>query len=274
MKTLELSPDEILIPADRLRAIDENHAKARAASIKENGQLQPIRVKKTPPATKPFKPYTLVFGGHRWRAAQILGVTVRAEVGDLSELEAKIIEIEENLSRRDLTVLDRALFIARRRELHEEKHGEIKRGGAQKANLALWSDELTEVADRVGLSTRTLKRADQIARNLQPVLRQRLAGEHVPESQLLKLAKMEPERQKKIAASLKSGDALGDAINATETKPKAKTSDTQRRLQTVVNAFAKMNAKERKAALQQLIRDYPDDTDWALEHPRPEPEAK
>lgn len=259
---------DILIPKSRLRGIDEDHARARAVSMKEVGLLQAIVVRKTPPATKPFKPYTLVFGGHRLRGAEInQWKTIRAEIKDMTDLEASIIEIEENLSRRDLSALDRAVFIARRRELHIKQHGEITPGGDQSANLALWSDELADVADRIGFSTRTLQRADQIARNLQPALRTQLASGDVPENKLIKLAKMEPQRQKDIAKAVRSGTDLDDAIAATDPKPKTKKSDAQKRVSAVLSNYAALSAKDRRAILQQIARDYAKDVEWALANP-------
>lgn len=268
MAERDIAIDEILIPKSRLRGIDEDHARARAVSMKEVGQLQAIVVRKTPPATKPFKPYTLVFGGHRLRGAEInKWKTIRAEIKDISDLKAIIIEIEENLSRRDLSALDRAVFLTKRRDLHVKQHGEITRGGDQSAKLALWSDELAAVADRIGFSTRTLQRADQIARNLQPTLRAQLASGNVAEAKLIKLAKMEPQRQRDIAKAVRAGTDLDDAIAETDPKPKTKKSDAQKRVSAVLSNYAALAARDRRAILQQIARDYAKDVEWALANP-------
>lgn len=61
---------DIIVP-ERLRLVEEDHALAIQASIVEHGLINPITVRRTPPATKPFKPYTIVAGAHRLRAVEL-----------------------------------------------------------------------------------------------------------------------------------------------------------------------------------------------------------
>lgn len=201
LKTIALTDIHI---GDRLREIDEDHAQVIAASIREIGLRSPIEVRATP-AQKGGK-FTLVTGGHRWRACQIAGLAeIDAFVVKADGRQAQLLEIAENLFRNDLSIIDRSIFVQRYRELWEEEHGEIKRGGDQKSKDhgdPLISGRFAQhVADRLGISEPSAKRLDQIARRLHPELRSALRHSPVADqtTTLLKLAKMEPAQQRRAA---------------------------------------------------------------------------
>jgi len=60
--------------------------------------------------------YTLLAGLHRLEAAKLLGwETIKAEVISGSQLEDELIEIDENLIRNDLTVLEQAETVAKKK---------------------------------------------------------------------------------------------------------------------------------------------------------------
>ena len=94
-----------------------------AASIEENGVLQPLIVRATENGN-----YQLIAGERRWRAAGIARVsTLPVIVRSVSDDEAIVFALVENIQREDLNVVDQALAFAR---LHEEfglKHEEIGR---------------------------------------------------------------------------------------------------------------------------------------------------
>lgn len=70
------------------------------ASIRDSGQLQPIRVR---PAPGMPDRYILVMGGRRCEALRRLGeATVKAEIEEMSEGDAAIASMAENLARDDL----------------------------------------------------------------------------------------------------------------------------------------------------------------------------
>lgn len=79
-----------------------------AASIKSNGVIQPILVRKSP-SGKPGK-YQLIAGERRLRASKIAGLkVVPALIGDYSDEESLTIAIIENLQREDLNPMDEAV---------------------------------------------------------------------------------------------------------------------------------------------------------------------
>lgn len=241
---------------ERLRPADPAKVTMMAVSMAKVGQLHDILIYPAPNEAKGAKSHVLSAGLHRLLGALENGET-EIDATLITAEEAELIEVEENLSRADLTPLERAMFVNRRRELHAKMHGEPQRGGAQKAKISLWSETLSEIADRIGLGERMLKRADMIGRKLEPALRDQIRSSEAAqkESLLYRLAKMEPERQKKIAENVKAGQPLAIAIDATDPAPRKKPTDAQKRLQAALNSFAAMGAKERRSALQIVFRD-------------------
>jgi ParB family chromosome partitioning protein len=85
---------------------DEAAIKDLADSIRENGILQPILVRRHP--EQPAQ-YQLIAGERRWRAAQLAQLhEVPVVVRELSDLKALEIALLENVQREDLTPLEEA----------------------------------------------------------------------------------------------------------------------------------------------------------------------
>ena len=102
-----LSIDDVRVPDARLRGLGD--FEALRESIASAGLLQPIVVDTT---------HTLVCGLHRLEACRSLGWTrIPALVEDFDSPRARLAEVDENLCRRELTVLERAEHIALRRTL-------------------------------------------------------------------------------------------------------------------------------------------------------------
>ena len=226
--------DRIYVP-ERLRAVEEDHALAIQASIVEHGLINPITVRFVPNQAKGRKPYVLIAGAHRLRAVELNDETeIDALVVQADADEAQLIEITENLFRNDLSALDRAMFVISYREVWERKHGKIQRGGNQtvkftESPVGLMQAEAASgfsvhVADRLGLSVNAIEKAQQIGKSLDPALRQALRGTPAADNQsaLLKLARMEPERQRKVAQAFDQERDIARAIELTDPDAKAK----------------------------------------------------
>ncbi|WP_375657196.1 ParB/RepB/Spo0J family partition protein [Bartonella sp. CM120XJJH] len=270
----KLALDVIVVP-ERIRPVDDEHAKALAQSMAREGLMNPITVRHTPNAKEGN--YTLIAGAHRLRAAELLGYSdIDAVVVQADKDNAALLEVAENLFRNELSVIDRALFVQTYRELWEKKFGEIKVGGdgsnqhkAKKEQLgkvypiAQISDNASSndnkigcegdkvakvqvaplpndgdlngkvqglhfakhVADRIGLSKESVKLLNRISQHLQPELRSVLRGTALADNQaqLLKLAKMEPVAQRRVAVALQQveGDLRRavDLVNGINTPP-------------------------------------------------------
>lgn len=93
-------------PFQPRRIFDEVALKDLAASIKENGILQPIIVRHNP---KNNQQYELLAGERRWRAAKLAQeATIPAIVRKLDDEQMMQASILENLQREDLTPLEEA----------------------------------------------------------------------------------------------------------------------------------------------------------------------
>jgi ParB family chromosome partitioning protein len=104
----------------RKREALEAKVLAMMESIREIGLLQPITI---------TKDHTLVFGLHRLEACKRLEwETIPATARTFEGLDAELAEIDENLVRADLTVLERSELLARRHAIYEVRHPETKRG--------------------------------------------------------------------------------------------------------------------------------------------------
>lgn len=96
-------------PDQPRRRFDFDELEGLAQSIRENGILQPITVKKTDD-----KRFELVSGERRLRAARLVGFTrVPAIVVDIDEKDSAIFSIIENLQRQGLDFFEEAEAIER-----------------------------------------------------------------------------------------------------------------------------------------------------------------
>lgn len=255
---------------DRARPIDEDHALAIAASMTERGLINPITVRSTPAANRGKTPYTLVAGGHRHRGAQLnQWAEIDAIVVAVDAVEAQLVEISENLYRNELNPLDRALFVMKYRELWEDKHGKVTRGGDRKSKghdgplIFTPGRELSkEVQERLGFGERTYKRVSSIGQNLRPELRQAVRGTPAEndQSKLLKLAKLEPELQVRIAAGLREGADLATVLSwAKPAKPMTDAHDAA--VKRLVDAWDKADEAAREEFLQAIGMAQPEGGD-------------
>lgn len=90
-------------PAQPRKTFDQEELDSLAQSIKENGIIQPIIVRKSD------KGYTIVAGERRFRAAKQLGLReVPILVKDISDLQVLEISLVENVQREDLNAIEEA----------------------------------------------------------------------------------------------------------------------------------------------------------------------
>lgn len=109
---------DIVVPERRQRST--HGTDELQASIAEVGLLNPIVITES---------RRLVAGLHRLRACQALGwSTIPARILPLSAVDAELAEIDENLCRAELTVLERAEHLSRRKVLYEARHPDAKVG--------------------------------------------------------------------------------------------------------------------------------------------------
>ena len=88
------------------RSFDEAAARELADSVKANGVLQPILVRRHPQRSGEFE---IVAGERRWRAAQLARLhEVPVVIRDLSDAQSLEMALVENVQRQDLEALEEA----------------------------------------------------------------------------------------------------------------------------------------------------------------------
>jgi ParB family transcriptional regulator, chromosome partitioning protein len=106
--TITVSLDDIEIQAqEREEFEDEDNTLAELAqNMQEKGQLQPIGIR---PVEGGAKPYVLIFGERRTRAARLAGHTdIQAKVFNVTAEQAEDLRLAENIQRKNLTQLEEA----------------------------------------------------------------------------------------------------------------------------------------------------------------------
>jgi ParB family chromosome partitioning protein len=203
-----------IVIGERLRQIDEAHAQLLAENLRETGLLRnrpEVRQQKKGKSLT----HTLIAGGHRIRAVEIVGwEEVEVDVYEGTDDEVLLWQIDENLVRHELNPLDRAVFMFQRKEIYERLHPEAKRGGDRKSNSHGDSSIgfARATADRINnLSEATIFRAIAIAKGLASDVRAALTGTELAkrQSELLALAKLGHGEQRQALALL-----IGDTPKA------------------------------------------------------------
>ncbi|HYX49380.1 MAG TPA: DNA methyltransferase [Ktedonobacteraceae bacterium] len=175
-----------------------------AQSISSIGLIHPILI---------TSEYELVAGARRIAAHRLLGRTkIPARVVTLSEVEATLVRIDENLERNELTVLEKAELLHQRKQIYEAIHPVRKHGGAR-GNQHTGGKRCQEgvapfcrdTAAKMGNSETTVRRLVRIAANISLEARDHLRNGGYADNvkELLRLCKIKtPEDQIAIAKIL------------------------------------------------------------------------
>lgn len=234
---MKIDIGKIVIPQKRKRAFSEERSGEIAESIKELGLLQPIVI---------TKDNVLISGLHRLRACEMLGwQDIECTVKEYSALDSELAEIDENLMRNDLTVLERSESLKRRKEIYEAKYPETRRGGDRKSeeakskrkDFALIQPFSTDTAAKIGVTPRTVQHEVQIADKLTPEAKDILINTDMADNktELLKLTYLKPNEQKEVANLVASGKAK----NITKAIQELKRAETVEKLESTKTKEAK-----------------------------------
>jgi phage N-6-adenine-methyltransferase len=225
---------EITVPSKRLRALNLKKVKEIAQSIEELGLINPIAV------CESENGLTLMAGLHRLEATKSLGHEwIACSVHQVDATEAELIEIDENLRRQELTVLEQSEHIQRREEILESMGLRAKGGfngnrytqeekglpflDIEEVGSATVAPPKTtqDIADEIGLSKRSIQERKQIAKNIEPEVKETLRDTEIANSttQLVEVARMEPEKQKEFAVAIKTGEVSNVKEFKAKTEP-------------------------------------------------------
>ena len=209
---MKITISEIKVNPGR-RPVNLDGINELARSISAIGLLNPITIDQE---------HTLVAGLHRLEAAKMLGWTeIECNICTLDALQTELAEIDENVVRTELSMIEYGELLERRKEIYESLHPETKAGQAQAAgmNRAIGNnvtDKMSatlkpfsqDTADKLGVSPRTIERTIQMMNGLTEDTRE--VFRHYPkyklsQSNAMKLSRMEPGRQKTATILLASG---------------------------------------------------------------------
>lgn len=165
-------------------------------SIARSGLIHPITVTTAG---------RLVQGANRLQACRELGWTrIPATVRDLSDAEAELIEIDENLTQHALTVLEQGKHFARRAELVRQMRL------TPTANLGAVPPTVAEVVDEAGVSRRTFYNRVALADRIPDAVAAVVAPTAVANSlkDLTELAELPEAEQAAVSQALASDAGL------------------------------------------------------------------
>ena len=217
MVTQDIAVGSIAV-GKRARSLNSERVRALRDSIQQLGLLQPIVV---------TADGRLVAGLHRLEAVKQLGwTTVPVQVIEADELAAELAEIDENLIRHELTVLEQSDHLLRRDEIltvmgmraarGDNRHTEVRPptvGGLKTT---------ADIANEIGLKRRSAHARLQIARSIVPDVKDKIADTELADRtrDLLALARLEPEQQRKVIEfdGVASGETrVGEAVRQMST---------------------------------------------------------
>src|ERR1700722_16749941 len=105
------------------REIHQQPIEELAASIKANGVIQPIVVRRLPEGTSGGARYEIVAGERRWQAAKLAGLAdIPTIVRELTDREAVAVALIENIQREQLTAAEEARALKRLVEEYSLTH--------------------------------------------------------------------------------------------------------------------------------------------------------
>ncbi len=182
----------------RLRKVEEEKVSDLVGSIAAIGLLHPIVVRRHPKHPKRFQ---LVVGASRLAAVKRLGLKkVKATVVNCDDLGAKLMEVDENLIRKELTELERAEHHKLRKDILEERGEARTRGGdrrsnEQNAHLKSYADQ---AGGKLGIHPATVRRHVHRAEKIDEDVKNEIKGTRFDTGvELDALADMSHDEQRK-----------------------------------------------------------------------------
>jgi ParB family chromosome partitioning protein len=225
----EVVPLSVLVPQAQPRRRFQN-LEALAESIREKGVLQPLLVRPLGDGR-----YAIVAGERRYRAAKMAGLAeVPVRVLDLSEKEARLLALVENLQREDLNPYEETLGVL---DLLSEELGKTREEVV--ALLHRMQNERKGKATQNVLGSPEAKRVEEVFRALG-----RMTWESFVQARLPLLGLPEDLR-----AALEEG-----ALPYTAALELKKVKDPEARARLLEEARAGLSLRELKARVREALR--------------------
>jgi N6-adenosine-specific RNA methylase IME4 len=196
----------------RMRALRQEVVDALAESMAASGLIAPIAIREAE-ATGHY----LIAGRHRLEAARKLKwETISAIVLEGADADrARLVEIDENLVRGELSPAERAQHLAERKRLYEAQHPETRQGGApgkagggKKAKSANLAGFAQDTAGKTGKSSRAVHRDVQRAEACASVINDVVGTSLDKGDELDALAELPADEQRKLTDRAKAGEKV------------------------------------------------------------------
>lgn len=171
-----------VVQEDRVLGVRPAVVKALAESISAVGLMNPIHVRRVPEDSLHHKyKYILIAGAHRLEAMKALGYKlIPAIILTESDAAARLIEVDENLVRRDLTIAERARLTILRKETYEALHPETAHGGDRRSSRKVSDSTVTrftaDTAARTGRSERAVQQDARRGQMIPDVILDEITG--------------------------------------------------------------------------------------------------
>jgi ParB family chromosome partitioning protein len=251
----------MLVPIDKIpvginrRPVKNEKIVELMESIKANGLLNPITLDQK---------LNLIAGLHRLTACKLLGLDrIECNIITCEDAEhARLAEIDENLIRSELDVLERAELWSERERILERMELRARPGDNQytRKDSEIISPSVkttSELAKEVGYNERTFQQGKQIARSILPEVKEVIKGTPIAKSTtaLLKVARAGSKERETAETAEKAAQQAKARREQQETERQAKLAaearDKQRELQLV--ALRSVSAqKEAKQAVKKV----------------------
>lgn len=247
-------------PGKRLRDASPVYVELFAATLKGGGFLPAIQVAETSDGS-----YRLIAGYHRLVAHSGAGINeIEAQVfkPDADIAEEQIIEMQaaENLHRNELTMLDRAIFLASWKRVYEKLNPETKAGTAgANAKHGSANDKLSfaeETEKKLGIDKRTIQRAIHLADNIPEKLLPQIRNTPLENNQahLALFADQKTATQQKSIKLLNEGRAknIKDAIAHATGNAEPEKSPLENQVSSLKDMWARAGNDARKQFIAHL----------------------
>lgn len=241
------------------RLVDDAAVDRLAASIAEIGLLERIGV---------MPDGTLIWGNYRFHAYRKLGLKqIPALILDLDDVRAKLMEIDENLCRTDLTPVEKSIAMTERKEIYLKLHPETDHG-ANRPIDARWNKSpdyqdsyrhpsfVADTAQKTGKSPKTIEMYVRVGNSFTSDELKKLTEAEMPINHLDKLASLRhPERYPEkvaavLAAPVEQMRVLADELMALKEEGRTSRGRANRDRQEREASLARQTEEQRRARLE------------------------
>lgn len=248
----------------RLRPVSEAGVEALIASIRTLGVMKdPVQVRRIRHQDGRL---VLMAGAHRLEAARRLGWdTIPAALWECNDAWASMMEVDDNLAGAELTPLDTAVFLARRKRLYEQEFPATKKGGDRKSadfkekNQSDIVSFCSATAEKFGLSKRHVERLVAVGEKLDDdaLILLRTAQRPVRLADLQAIAKVPNAQTRRAAVERFAGGEAGSISDALkQLRPMAPDrSDSDRALDALITAWSKAPMRAKRGFVETVAKD-------------------